>query len=237
MTKPKTTILVVEDDEALMLGLEENLKFEGFSVLTATNGKTGLKLALEKNPDLLILDVVLPGMTGFQVCRAIRDKGSLVPVVMLTARGEEVDKITGFDMGADDYITKPFSIRELIARVNALLRRAGEQASTGISESYEFGKFVLDPQSRTLSGEKRGKNEDIPLTRTEFELLACFLRNEGEALSRDRLLDEVWGTQYLGTQRSLDTFVAGLRGKIEDNPRKPRFILTVHGVGYKFQRT
>lgn len=231
--QPRKKVLIVEDDRAMILGLAENLKFEGYDVLTATDGETGLRLALEKLPDLILLDIVLPGLTGYQVCKAIRDEGRRTPIVMLTARGEEVDKITGFDMGADDYITKPFSVRELLARIKAVLRRAERRGDTGIK--YKFGDFVIDMRSRTLS--KKGKpDSDISLTRTEFELLACLVVNEGKAMSRDALLNEVWGTQYLGTQRSLDTFVAGLRSKIETNPGKPRFILTVHGVGYKFVR-
>ena len=229
----KRTVLVVEDDEALMLGLEENLRFEGYEVLTATDGEQGLKLALEKKPDLVLLDIVLPSMTGFQVCRNLREQGSRVPVIMLTARGEEVDKITGFDMGADDYVTKPFSIRELVARVKALMKRAEKRADSGVR--YKFGDFVLDLRARTLKKSGR-KDEEIELTRTEFELLACFLANESKALSREQLLDKVWGTQYLGTQRSLDTFVSSLRSKIEEDPKKPHFIQTVHGVGYKLVR-
>ena len=228
------TVLVVEDDEAMMLGLEENLKFEGYQVLTAMNGEDGLKLAMEKKPDLILLDIVLPRMTGYQVCRSLRESGSAVPVIMLTARGEEVDKITGFDMGADDYVTKPFSIKELLARVNALVKRADKRTDSGVR--YKFGDFVLDLRARTLVRGVGEEREEIPLTRTEFDLLAYCLANEGKALTRETLLDEVWGTQYMGTQRSLDTFVAGLRSKIEDDPKKPKFILTIHGVGYKFAR-
>jgi len=231
MSKLGKTVLIVEDDAAMMLGLEENLKFEGYDVLTAADGRTGLQLALERRPDLILLDILLPGMTGYQVCKALRDAGKQMPIVMLTARGEEVDKITGFDMGADDYMTKPFSVRELLARIKAVLRRAERRGDTGIK--YKFGELVLDMRSRTLVRKGRVEKE-IALTRTEFELLACLLANENKAMSRDVLLDEVWGTQYLGTQRSLDTFVAALRSKIEKNPGRPQFILTVHGVGYKF---
>jgi two-component system, OmpR family, alkaline phosphatase synthesis response regulator PhoP len=231
--QPRKTVLIVEDDKAMILGLEENLKFEGYDVLTAADGETGLRLALEKRPDLILLDIVLPGMTGYQVCKTLRDEGRHTPVVMLTARGEEVDKITGFDMGADDYMTKPFSVRELLARIKAVLRRAERRGDTGIK--YLFGDFILDLRSRTLM--KKGKpDKEITLTRTELELLACLISNAGKAMSREALLDEVWGTQYLGTQRSLDTFIAGLRSKIEANPGNPHFILTVHGVGYKFVR-
>lgn len=232
--QPRKTVLIVEDDRAMIMGLAENLKFEGYAVLTATDGETGLRLALEKRPDLILLDIVLPGMTGYQVCKALRDEGRRTSIVMLTARDEEVDKITGFDMGADDYMTKPFSVRELLARIKAVLRRADRRGDTGIK--YKFGDLILDMRSRTLH--RKGRiDKEIVLTRTEFELLACLVANEGKAMSRDVLLNEVWGTQYLGTQRSLDTFVASLRSKIEDNPGDPQFILTVHGVGYKFVRT
>ena len=227
-------VLVVEDDTSLLLGLEENLKFEGYDVITAADGEQGLRLALEKSPDAILLDVVLPRMTGFQVCRALRQEGKRVPVVMLTARGEEVDKITGFDMGADDYVTKPFSVAELLARLRAVIRRAERHGDSDVK--YKFGDFVLDMRARKLIRKKGVGEKELELTRTEFELLSCFLSNEGKALSREKLLNEVWGTDYLGTQRSLDTFVATLRGKIEVNPRNPRYIQTIHGVGYKFSR-
>ena len=224
----KKTILVVEDDEALMFGLEENLKSADYNVLKAVTGPDGLKLAIEKRPDLIILDIMLPGMSGYEVCRSIREKKSDVPIVMLTARQEEFDKLLGFDMGADDYVTKPFSIKELLARVKAIFRR--EEGGKGIASRYKFDSFVLDVQSRTLVR----KGNDIPLTRTEFDLLAYFVENEGKALSREQILEDVWRMEYFGTQRSLDSFVAILRGKIEKDPKKPEYILTVHGVGYKF---
>ncbi len=227
MNKPKT-ILIVEDDEALMLGLEENLTVAGYRVLKATSGPEGLKLALDRKPDLVLLDVMLPGASGYDVCRSLREKKVFIPVIMLTARKDEFDKLVGFDMGADDYVTKPFSIKELLARVKAVLARR-EQPATG-QEQYRFGDCVLDTPSRTLT--LRGK--DVPLTRTEFDLLAYLLANEGKSLSRETLLRDVWGMEYYGTQRSLDTFVAMLRAKIEKNPKSPRHILTVHGVGYKF---
>ena len=228
MTETHKTVLVVEDDESLRYGLEENLKIEGYEVLSTAIGSKGLDLARSKRPDLILLDIVLPEMTGYQVCKALRDEGNNVPVIMLTARGEEVDKITGFDMGADDYVTKPFSIRLLLARVKATLRRSEDSGGTGVR--YAFGQFVLDMRARTLTKTE----EDVPLTRTEFDLLACFLANEGQALSREKLLDDVWGMEYMGTQRSLDTFVAGLRSKLEANPKQPTMIHTIHGVGYKF---
>lgn len=227
MNKPKT-ILVVEDDEALMLGLEENLTVAGYRVFTATSGPDGLKLALERKPDLILLDVMLPGASGYDVCRSLREKKVFTPVVMLTARKEEFDKLVGFDMGADDYVTKPFSIKELLARIKAILGRYEHRVEG--QDQYHFGDFTLDVPSRVLTC----KGKEVSLTRTEFDLLAYFLANEGKSLSRETLLRDVWGMEYYGTQRSLDTFVAMLRAKIEKNVKSPKHILTVHGVGYKF---
>ena len=223
-------ILVVEDEEAILLGLEENLRFAGYEVVTATDGDEGLAKGVGEKPDLIVLDLMLPGMSGYDVCRKLRDKGNQVPIIMLTARTEEFDKLHGFEMGADDYVTKPFSIKELLARVRACLLR-GKRRSAG-PRKHEFGDCVLDAESRTLT--KGGK--DVTLTRTEFDLLAYFCTNEGKALSRDQVMNDVWGTQYFGTQRSLDSFVASLRHKIEKKSAKPHHILTVHGVGYKFAK-
>ena len=246
--KDKPRILVVEDDQALTLGLDENLKYAGYEVVTAADGPEGLRLGKEADPDLIILDLMLPGMSGYEVCRKLREGGAQMPIVMLTARQEEFDKLHGFESGADDYVTKPFSVKELLARIQAILLR-GRMRSAGVKR-YEFGEFVLDVDARILRQKapaKKGKSkagargaeaeepgEEIPLTRTEFDLLAYFCGNEGKALSRERVLNDVWGTEYYGTQRSLDSFVASLRSKIEQEPGKPEHILTVHGVGYKF---
>ncbi len=230
MTEKKQRILVVEDDEALMIGLVENLKFAGYEVVTANDGRRGLELGLKEKPDLIVLDIMLPKMSGYEVCRELRDSGAQMPVMMLTARGEEFDKVHGFENGADDYVTKPFSINELLARVKALLRRG--KKSIPAQKIYKFDDFTLDMETRILS--KKGK--EIILTRTEFDLLAFFCLNEGKALSRDVMMNEVWGTEYYGTQRSLDSFVASLRSKIEKKAGKPKHILTIHGVGYKFVR-
>lgn len=226
--KDKTTILIVEDEEAILLGLQENMEHEGYEVLTAKDGPSGLKIALESNPDLVLLDLMLPGKSGFEVCRELRTKGRQMPVIMLTARKDEFDKLHGFEMGADDYVTKPFSLRELLARVRAILLR-GKRREGG-PRQYAFGEFVLDLDSRVLTR----KGRPVELTRTEFDLLAYFCANEGKALSRDVLMRDVWDTGYFGTQRSLDTFVAALRATIEKKAREPEHILTVHGVGYKF---
>jgi len=223
----KLTILIVEDDEALILGLSENLEFAGYKVVTATEGPRGLALGVEAHPDLIVLDIMLPGMSGYDVCRKLRDQGVQVPIIMLTARQDEFDKLHGFEMGADDYVTKPFSIKELLARIHAVLMRGARKAEG--ARTYEFGDCTLDLDSRTLV--RKGK--EVRLTRTEFDLLAYFCANPGKALSRDVVMNDVWGTEYFGTQRSLDSFVGSLRTKIEKKPAKPEHILTVHGVGYK----
>lgn len=228
MKNDKTRILVVEDDEGIMLGLVENFKAAGYEVLEASDGPGALSMATEARPDLILLDIMLPGMSGYEVCRELRDKGLSIPVVMLTARHEEFDKLHGFEMGADDYVTKPFSIKELLARVKAILAR-GKTVGSGPGR-YQFDECVLDLDTRILTR----KNREVFLTRTEFDLLAYFCRNEGKALSREQVMLDVWGTQYFGTQRSLDSFVASLRTKIEAKPGQPKHILTVRGVGYKF---
>jgi len=226
----RSRVLVVEDEEAILLGLEENLVYAEYDVLTAADGPTALECATNEIPDLILLDIMLPGLSGFEVCRQLRDKGMEMPVIMLTARGDEFDKLHGFEMGADDYVTKPFSVDELLARVKAVLSR-GRARSAG-PRSYEFDDVRMDLESRTVT---KGGN-DVTMTRTEFDLLAYFLQNEGKALSRDRVMNDVWGTEYYGTQRSLDSFVANLRRKIEKDAHNPVHILTVHGVGYKFVR-
>jgi DNA-binding response OmpR family regulator len=243
MDRDKNTVLIVEDDDAILMGLEENLTVSGYEALTASNGTDGLDIALSRKPDLVLLDLMLPDISGYEICHRIRDKGLDTPIIMLTARDEEFDKVHGFEVGADDYVTKPFSINELLARIKAILSR-GKRNKQNYGRR-RFDSFLLNMNERTLYKEKAGKGRKaaksaagqwkaVPLTRTEFDLLAYFLANEGRALSREEVMNEVWGQDYYGTQRSLDSFVAALRSKIEDNPRKPRHILTVHGIGYKF---
>ena len=224
------TVLVVEDDQSLMLGLEENLKYEGYNVLTASDGTSGYEAARQHKPNLILLDVMMPGMTGYDVCRKLREENYFMPIIMLTARQDEFDKVLGFEMGADDYVTKPFSLKELLARIKATLRRENSRQPQAMSQHYEFGECRLDMDSRILV---KG-NDEIGLTRTEFNLLAYFLKNDGRVLTRDVLMTDVWGTDYYGTQRSLDSFVANLRSKIEPDPKHPSYIHTVHGVGYEF---
>ncbi len=228
MKEKKELILVVDDEPSILVGLEQNLLYMGYEVITASEGPEALDLALDQNPDLMILDVMLPGMSGFEVCRQLRESGRQIPVIMLTARADEFDKLHGFENGADDYVTKPFSVDELMARVKAVLARGRAKSN----RTYAFDDVVLDFDSRTMT---RG-GKDVAMTRTEFDLLAYFAENEGKALSRDQVMNDVWGTEYYGTQRSLDSFVATLRRKIEKDPHHPSHILTVHGVGYKFKR-
>lgn len=228
MKETRTKVLVVEDDEGILLALQENLAFAGYDVIAASDGPTGLQSGLDAKPGLIILDLMLPGMSGYDVCRKLRERGCAMPVIMLTARHDESDKLHGFEMGADDYVTKPFSMNELLARVKAVLARTSRRAA--LDRRYTFSDFVLDSGTRQLM--RKGK--EVPMTRTEFDLLAYFLANEGKALSRETLMRDVWGTQYFGTQRSLDSFVASIRAKVERTPRNPEHILTVHGVGYKF---
>ncbi|MEI8121439.1 MAG: response regulator transcription factor [bacterium] len=228
--KRQQTVLIIEDDESLMLGLEENLSVAGYRVLTAVTGASGLSMATDRKPDLVLLDLTLPDMGGYEVCKTLRERHSPVPIIMLTARKDEVDKLRGFETGADDYVTKPFSVKELLARVKAILARADRKQEA--AAPLRFGDFVLDGSARVLTVKGRA----VDLTRTEFDLLTYLVMNEGKSLSREMLLRDVWGMEYYGTQRSLDTFVAMLRSKIEKNPREPKHILTVHGVGYKFAK-
>ncbi len=226
--REKPLILLVEDEEAILLALEENVQFAGYDALVARTGPEGLALVASEHPDAVLLDVMLPGMSGFEVCRDMRSKGLHMPVMMLTARSEEFDTLHGFEVGADDYVTKPFSTDEVLARLKALLRRGNLQRQAG--QKYRFADVELDLDARTM----QRAGEDVELTRTEFDLLVYFVENDGKALSRDVVMNDVWGMEYYGTQRSLDSFVANLRKKIEKDPHHPLHIHTVHGVGYKF---
>ncbi len=222
------TVLVVEDEESILLALEECLLQAGYHVETRKTGRDALEVAQQHRPDAVLLDVMLPGMSGFEVCRQMRAKGLTMPVIMLTARSEEFDKLQGFEVGADDYVTKPFSMDELLARLKAVLRRGRLQQKAG--RKYQFADVEIDLDSRAMTR----AGAFVELTRTEFDLLVYFIENEGKALSRDLVMNDVWGMEYLGTQRSLDSFVANLRKKIEVDPHRPVHIQTVHGVGYKF---
>jgi len=221
-------ILIVEDEPAMVSGLKDNFEFEGYQVISAPDGVSGLERALSESPDLVILDVMMPRMSGLDVCKQLKTKKPSMPIIMLTARGQEVDKVVGLELGADDYVTKPFSIRELLARVKAVLRRAGSTPRQ--VERYSFGDVEVNVRSCQVS--KKGK--DMDFSSKEFELLKFFLHHPGETLSRDRLLEEVWGYEHFPTTRTVDAHIVRLRQKVEPKPDEPRFILTVHGTGYKF---
>jgi two-component system response regulator VicR len=221
-------ILVVEDDPAILRGLADNLKYESYSVVTANTGDAGLAAARDRKPDLIILDLMLPKLSGYEVCRKLRAEGNQVPILMLTARGEETDRVLGLDLGADDYVAKPFSIRELLARVRALLRRAQPGKSSAPDELL-LGDVRVD--FRSFEAKKDG--EPLELTRKEFGILRYLASRAGEVVTRDQLLNEVWGYESYPTTRTVDNHVASLRAKIERDPASPEHLRTVHGVGYK----
>ncbi|MGA8150224.1 MAG: response regulator transcription factor [Terriglobales bacterium] len=221
-------ILIVEDEPNMVAGLRDNFEFEGYAVITAPDGVAGLERALSESPDLVILDVMMPRMSGLDVCKQLKAKRPSTPIIMLTARGQEVDKVVGLELGADDYVTKPFSIRELLARVKAVLRRSGSAPKQG--DKIAFGEVEVNLRSCQVS--RKGKALDF--SSKEFELLKYFVIHPGETLSRDRLLEEVWGYDHFPTTRTVDAHIVRLRQKVEPKPEEPRFILTVHGTGYKF---
>ena len=221
-------ILIVEDEPNMVAGLRDNFEYEGYEVITAPDGAAGLERALNEAPDLVVLDVMMPRMSGLEVCKQLKSKRPSIPIIMLTARGQEVDKVVGLELGADDYVTKPFSIRELLARVKAVLRRARTVPKE--QDRYSFGDVEVNLRSCQVL--RKGKVLDF--SSKEFELLKYFLCHLGEALSRDRLLEEVWGYESLSSTRTVDAHIVRLRQKIEPRPEDPRFILTVHGTGYKF---
>jgi DNA-binding response OmpR family regulator len=221
-------ILIVEDDPAILLGLEKNLRYEGYEVLTASDGEEGLRLAVDSDADLMVLDIMLPKVSGFEICRVLRSRGISLPVIILSVRGQEVDKIRGLDLGADDYVTKPFSIRELLARVKAVLRRKRERQE--MRGAFKFGNVEVDFEAqRVFRGKKR-----IDISAREFKLLKFLIENEGRVLDRTNILNNVWGYNYSGTARTIDNFINRLRQKVEPIPESPKHIQTVFGVGYRF---
>jgi DNA-binding response OmpR family regulator len=220
-------ILIVDDEPAIVRGLEDNLRFEGYETLAATSGEEGLARALGEAPDLVLLDVMMPRLSGWDVCRELRRRGVDVPVIMLTARGEEGDRVRGLELGADDYVTKPFSLREVLARVRAVLRRPGPRRKF---ETLAFGDVRVHLRGRRVTRGGRA----LTLTRKEFDLLVYLAEHRGEIVTRERLLDEVWGYERFPTTRTVDTHVLRLRRKLEADPDRPRFIETVHGQGYRF---
>lgn len=231
-------ILVVEDDETLRETLVYNLERQGYAVVSADNGQIALRLAREINPDLVLLDVMLPGMDGFDVCRTIRQEMP-VPVIMLTARTDEIDKVVGLEMGADDYITKPFSMRELVARIKAQLRRVRlDQQTNGNHVEATGGRSTISSENLTIDLDRREVLVDGQIVRLkpkEYELLLFLVRNRGMALSRDLILERVWGWRNDGSSRTVDVHIRWLREKIEPDPSNARRIITVRGLGYRFE--
>jgi len=221
------TVLIIEDDSTMLRGLKDNFEYAGYKVFTAADGEAGLCAALEARPDLIILDIMLPKINGYEICRLIRKEKLEMPIIMLTAKGEESDIVLGLNLGADDYVTKPFSIKELLARSGAFLRRRRQTEQ----DSYEFADFILDIPARKLT--RRGK--EIKLSPKEFRLLEFFMKNTGRALTRDEIMNAVWGYEYIVTARSIDRFVTTLRNKIERNPHAPKLIKTIREIGYKFE--
>ena len=221
-------ILIIEDELPLQRALADNFRFESYEVITAADGETGYRLATEGQPDLVILDLMLPRLSGYDVCRKLRAEGLSTPILMLTARGEEADRVVGLDLGADDYVTKPFSVRELSARVRALLRRPAPLKT--LPNVVRLDGIEID--FRSYEGTKDGR--PLELTRKEVQLLRLLVSRAGEAVTRDELLNEVWGEETYVTARTVDTHVFHLRAKLERDPRHPRRLVTVHGVGYRW---
>lgn len=223
-----TRVLIIEDDPTMAVALRDGFQFEGYDVLEASDGVVGLQLASEQQPDLIILDIMLPQLSGLDVCQQLRSQGYNMPIIMLTARGQEVDKVRGLKLGADDYVTKPFSFVELMARVEAVLRRASRPAEK--IEHYQFGNITLDfKRVQATKG-----HEVLDLSPREFDIMRYFIEHRGEVVTREQLLDAVWGYQNFPFTRTVDMHIAKLRKKIEDTPSDPRYIITVHRIGYKF---
>jgi two-component system alkaline phosphatase synthesis response regulator PhoP len=223
-------ILLVEDEEGLILTLTDRLESEGFEVVSAADGKLGLELATAEKFDLILLDVMLPKKNGYDVARDLRQKGIQTPILMLTAKGETIDKVLGLKLGADDYLTKPFEVMELLARIEALLRRSPQTAEPGPNGLFRFGEIGVDFKRAEVTRSE----QPLELSAMEFRLLQFFIENRGTVHSRDDLLDAVWGYDSMPTTRTVDVHVAWLRQKLEENPRHPQYIQTVHGMGYKF---
>ena len=220
-------IIVIEDDRAILRGLKDNLEFESYEVLTATDGEQGYRLIREHHPDLIVLDLMIPKMDGYELCRKVRSEGMAVPILMLTARSEEMDRVHGLDIGADDYVTKPFSVPELLARIRAILRRV--QSPEALPDDLCFGNASVDFKRFEA---KKGKKV-LKLSRKEFGVLRLLAARVGQVVTRNELLDEVWGHESFPTTRTVDNHIASLRAKLEDDPSEPRHLITVHGVGYK----
>lgn len=226
----KMKILLVEDEAGLILTLTDRLQSEGFVVKSASDGESGFDLACAENFDLIILDVMLPRKNGYDVCRDLRGKHIATPILMLTAKGETIDKVLGLKLGADDYLTKPFEVIELLARIEALLRRSPQTNQNNSADAFRFGDVSIDFRRAEVAK----NSQTIELSAMEFKLLQFLIENRGAVHSRDKLLDEVWGYDAMPSTRTVDVHIAWLRQKLEDNPKYPQFIQTVHGLGYKF---
>jgi DNA-binding response OmpR family regulator len=221
-------VLIVEDDQAMAVALRDGFEYEGYTVLVAGDGASGLRVAFDREWDLIILDVMLPKLSGFDFCKQLRNAGHDTPIIMLTARGQEIDKVLGLKSGADDYVTKPFSFLELLARVEAVLRRSAKRPET--REACQFGDVTLN--FHTLEASKGGR--PLPLSPREFQILDYLIAHRGETVTREQLLAVVWGYEGFPLTRTVDVHIAKLRQKIEDTPSTPRYVITVHRIGYKF---
>lgn len=221
-------ILIIEDDVSILRGLKDNLIFEGYEVHTSSDGLNGLQIALDEHIDLLLLDLMLPGMNGYEICRRLKKEKPELPVIMITAKGTEMDKIAGLDIGADDYLTKPFSIPELLARIRAVLRRSVPDQNN--LEKYSFGRVTLDFRKfQAFVSDK-----EIKLSSKEYAIMRYLIKHEGEVVQRHELLDEVWGYDAIPDTRTVDNYILELRKKIEENPSDPKYITSIRGVGYRF---
>lgn len=224
-------ILIIEDEEPIRRGLKDSLKIEGYKVIIAEDGEKGYKLIKSKKPDLVLLDILLPKLNGIDLCKKIRSEGDITPIVMLTAKGSEIDKVLGLELGADDYVTKPFSLQELLSRIKAIFRRVELKAqSISNKDIYSFDNIRIDFKKFEVTK----SNKKLNLSAMEFKVLKYLISLKGEVVSRDTLLDEVWGYDKFPTTRTVDNFIAKLRSKIESDPKNPKHIFTIYGVGYKF---
>ncbi len=222
-------ILIIEDDPGILLSLKDEFESEGYTVSTAEDGEKGLEIAKQQRPDLIILDIMLPVLDGYEVCKKLRMKGDTTPIIMLTVKDKEIDRVLGLELGADDYVTKPFSLRELLARVKAVLRRTEERAKD--LATYSFAQIELD--FKKYEAKKKGKKLD--LTPLEFQMLKLIIQRKGEVISRDDFLDKIWGEDNTYVSfRTVDSHIANIRKKIEDDPSNPKHIISIRGVGYKF---
>jgi DNA-binding response OmpR family regulator len=227
---PKRRVLVIEDDSSIALGLRINLESEGYEVLSAEDGEAGLTMARENQPDLVILDVMLPKLNGFQVLQTVRREGLMMPIIVLSARTGEMEKVTGLELGAEDYVAKPFSLAELLARVRAALRRGPRAPENTHRMVYTFGDVRVDVAARTVTR----ADALVEMTATELDVLLCLIEARGAALDREGIFSRVWGPNHHGTPRTIDNFIQQLRAKLEPDPQKPRYLQTVRGIGYRF---